>query len=247
MINITQYFKDNYDENDYYGYSFFYLKFLDDIPEYVYYDEEELIVDFKDMLDPVHEKEITIRKEDKFILMCFYFYKNGYIIEQFPKLFERPHKEKCYPDFMIKQIREYIMKERSDFSKKVSWEERRRLISNLKFIKNEMYDKDIEKIIKNITTGNSSFSDMKIDEKLMNIANAIEYLLKENNKYISIEFNNVKDIINDEKIKGFKHKFQCFRHSSKESIKERNNYSEKEKKTMIEYGIFIIKTMIQYI
>lgn len=246
MINITKFFKENYDEDDYYGYSFFHLKILDDIPEYVYYDDEELIMCFKDMLDPVNEKEITIRNEDKFILMCFYFYKNGYIIEQFPKLFERPHKEKSYPDFMITQIREYIMSERNDFSKKVSWDERRRLISNLKFIKKKFYDKDIDGIIKNITNGNRSFCDMTLNEQLMNISNTIEYLLKENGKYMVLEFENISDVINDDKIKYFRQKLQCFRHSSKDTIIERNNYSDKEKKSMIEYGIFIIKTIVLF-
>ena len=100
MINITKFFKDNFDENNYYGYSFSHLKYLDDVPEYTFFDIEDLISDFKDMLDPVNEKRITMTMQDKFILMCFYFNKNGYIIVQFPKLFERPHKEKSYPLFM---------------------------------------------------------------------------------------------------------------------------------------------------
>lgn len=246
MINITQYFKDNFDENNYYGYSFPHLKYLDDIPEYTYFDDEDLIMDFRDMLEPKNEKKITIRKADKFILMCFYLYKNGYIIEQFPKLFERPDKEKCYPDFMINQIREYIMRERGDYSNKVTWGERRKLINNLKFIKTEKYDKDIETIVKNITTDNRNFCDMPTNEKMMSIVNVLEYLLKDNDGYIILQFGNINDIINNEIIKQFRHKLQCFRHSSKESLKERERYSENEKQLLVDYGVFIIKTILLY-
>lgn len=100
--------------------------------------------------------------------------------------------------------------------------------------------KELDEIIKKISTRDAEFSEMAIDEKIKEICNILEYLLKEDKKFISLDYNEItvgflaeKDIIK------FRKKIQCFRHSSKESIEEREQYTEQQKKFMIEFGIII--------
>ena len=68
MINITDYFKENVENNDYYNYYFSVLKY-DNIKDYIYYDDKQLIEEFKELLCTLNDKNITLRLQDKFILM----------------------------------------------------------------------------------------------------------------------------------------------------------------------------------
>ena len=81
---------------------------------------------------------------------------------------------------------------------------------------------------------------MSTDEKIKEIINLIENLLKENGKYIKLDYKNIAlDVLNDDIITSFKKKIQCFRHSSEEAIKERQSFTENQKKFIIDYGIMI--------
>lgn len=246
MIDITEYFQNNAKENEYYGYKFPNL-FMNDTRHYEYYDEIDLINGFKNLINPSNENKITLILQDKYVLMCFYFYKNNYYIKQFPNLFKRP-SEKCLPHFMINDIRQYIMKERNDFENKVSWEERRNLINSLEFIKNEDYiiSEDMEKVIEDILNSESHFNELNDYDKLRSICDAIEYLLKKKNgKFKKINFNNVSDIIDNQFIEKYRKKIQCFRHASKNSLIERKKYSSNDKSILIKYGILIIEIIVE--
>ena len=77
-------------------------------------------------------------------------------------------------------------------------------------------------------------------KKIKEIINLIENLLKENGKYIKLDYKNIAlDVLNDDIITSFKKKIQCFRHSSEEAIKERQSFTENQKKFIIDYGIMI--------
>lgn len=65
MINITDYFKENVENNDYYNYYFSVLKY-DNIKDYIYYDDKQLIEEFKELLCTLNDKNITLRLQDKF-------------------------------------------------------------------------------------------------------------------------------------------------------------------------------------
>ena len=85
---------------------------------------------------------------------------------------------------------------------------------------------------------------MSTDEKLAEIANLIENMLKKDGKFLTIDYSLVCfDYINEETFKGYRHKLQCFRHSSDESIRERASFSDGQKAFLIDYGLVIIKAI----
>ena len=85
---------------------------------------------------------------------------------------------------------------------------------------------------------------MSTDEKLAEIANLIENLLKKDGKFLSIDYSLVCfDYINEANVKDYRNKLHCFRHSSDESIKERTHFSNEQKSFLIDYGLAIIKAI----
>lgn len=89
---------------------------------------------------------------------------------------------------------------------------------------------------------------MSLDEKLKEIGNLIENLLKKDKKYIKVNFSEItlgfideKDIIKLRKI------VHCFRHSSNDSLKERKSYTKTQKLFMVEYGITICNLTYSYL
>lgn len=99
---------------------------------------------------------------------------------------------------------------------------------------------ELEELIQKISTRNAQFYQMALDEKLKEIGNLIEYLLKKDNKFITLNYEyRSSGFIKESDVKNLRKKVQCFRHSSKKSIDERNTYTDEQKKFMVEYGIII--------
>jgi len=112
-------------------------------------------------------------------------------------------------------------------------------LSNQKEENISVYE-ELDDKIKAISTRNATFNQMVTDEKLKEIGNLIEYLLKDNGKFISLDYEtNSAGFLNESIVKELRKKIQCFRHSSKESIIERNSLNERQKEFMIEFGIVI--------
>lgn len=99
---------------------------------------------------------------------------------------------------------------------------------------------ELEDKIKTISTRNATFNQMATDEKLKEIGNLIEYLLKDNGKFITLDYKtNSAGFLSEEIVKDLRKKIQCFRHSSKESIIERKSFNKQQKEFMIEFGIVV--------
>lgn len=99
---------------------------------------------------------------------------------------------------------------------------------------------ELDNIIQKISTRNAQFKQMTIDEKLKELCNTLEYLLKRKNGFISLDYKEISvGFLNESDIISFRKKIQCFRHASEESIEERTRYTKKQKKFMIEFGIVI--------
>ena len=99
---------------------------------------------------------------------------------------------------------------------------------------------ELEELIPKISTRNAQFYQMPINEKLKEIGNLIEHLLKKDKKFITLNYEYISSgFIKESDVKNLRKKVQCFRHSSQESIEERNAYTYEQKKFMIEYGIVI--------
>lgn len=212
--------------------------------EFIIYDIDDAIEKFKSLCQPENECH---NKEEQcwFYLILFYLYKHGYIIEEFPRIIERPPEDSY--QFVNRDIRNKLIANGKDNNGTVRYSERRRFVANLTFKQNETYiaiDDSIERKFEEISTRQASFDKMSIDEKILEIANLIEHFLKKDDKFITLDYSKICfDYINEEIIKKYRKKIQCFRHSSEEALKEREEYSEVQKNFIIDYGLIILKVI----
>ncbi len=212
--------------------------------EFEVFDTEEAITKFKELC----QLEISNYDNEKkcwFYLVTYYLYKMGFEIKEFPRLLARPPMEPS--EFTYGQIRNRIIAEGNDDCGIVRYATRRVYIANLTFeqktdhieLANAIEQKFIE-----ISNRNASFDNMNIDEKLAEIANLIENLLKKDGKFVTIDYSSICcDFISNETVTRYRKKMQCFRHSSDESIAERSTFSEKQKSFLIDYGLTIVKAI----
>ncbi len=255
-MNLRKFYLDNVSKQEYY-YKFYEL--INDINksynvfegvvetdnyDFSVFDLEEAIEKFRYLCQPENESHDD---ENKcwFYLILFYLNKNGYIIREFPKLVERP-PENTY-EFVNRQIRNKIISQSDNFDGTVTWKERRMFVSKLKFVQDERYVEitaDIEAKFKEISNRQASFEDMSTDEKLAEIANLIEYLLKKDGKFLLLDYSQICfAYINDDMIKTYRHQLQCFRHSSPEAIIERSTFTEEQKIFLIDFGLSMLKVI----
>ncbi|WP_105177093.1 hypothetical protein [Clostridium cagae] len=140
-----------------------------------------------------------------------------------------------YEDYKFKNndLTEYDKKKISEIKKEME---------HLKFENDGSINIDIgvDELIQKISTRNAQFNEMAIDEKLKEIGNLIEYLLKNGKKFIRLDYDKISlGFIKEDDIKNLRKKVQCFRHSSRESILERQGYTENQKQFMVEFGVMI--------
>lgn len=99
---------------------------------------------------------------------------------------------------------------------------------------------DLDELFQMISTRQASFMEMAIDERLKEIGNLIEYLLKQDGKYIKLNYDCITlGFLNESHVKDLRGKIQCFRHSTHASLEERKGYTKNQKQFMIEFGITI--------
>lgn len=74
-----------------------------------------------------------------------------------------------------------------------------------------------------ISNRQASFNSMSTDEKLAEIADLIENLLKKNGKFITPDYPRICfDYISNDTVTSYRKKMYCFRHATYEAILERN-------------------------
>ena len=99
-----------------------------------------------------------------------------------------------------------------------------------------------------ISTRQASFNCMHTDEKIAEIANLIENMLKQDGKFITPEYEKVCcGFIDDTIVKNYRKQMQCFRHCTDEAIAERKTYSEEQKAFLVDYGLTIVKAIHELI
>ena len=85
---------------------------------------------------------------------------------------------------------------------------------------------------------------MTLDEKIAEIANLIENMLKREGTFIALDYSKVcSGFITDDVVKNYRKKMQCFRHCSGEALEERKAYSEEQKNFFVDYGLTIVKAI----
>lgn len=255
-MDLRKFYLDNVSEQEYY-YTFHDLvenvnceySFLDNFEETENYqflidDINDAIEKFKYLCQPENEIHST---EDKcwFYLILFYLKKGGYVIKEFPRLVEHPPKETY--DFVNKEVRNRLIAEGKDDNGTVRYAARRTFIAQLTFVQKENYvelEEVIEKKFKKISNRQANFQEMSTEEKLAEIANLIEHMLKKDGKFLSLDYDKISfDFIDEEAIKKYRKKIQCFRHSSRDSISERESFTKEQKNFLIDYGLTIIKVI----
>lgn len=207
------------------------------------FDIEEAILKFRELCQP----DVSFTDENKcwFYLITYYLHKMGYEIKEFPRLLARPPVNPG--DFTYGNIRNRIIAQGGDDHGTVRYATRRTFVANLTFeLKTnhiKVTDTINQKFIE-ISNRQSSFNNMSTDEKLAEIANLIENMLKKDGNFITIDYSTVCfTYINDDTVKNFRHQLQCFRHSSDAAIRERASFSDKQKAFLIDFGLVIIKAI----
>ena len=211
--------------------------------EFYVYDAEEAITKFRELCQP----EVTFDKEKKcwFYLITYYLFKNGYEIKEFPRLLARPPVEPA--DFTYTDIRKRLIAQGDDDNGTVRYATRRTFVASLRFEQKTSHvqiDDAIDQKFIEISNRNASFNNMSIDEQLAEIANLIEHMLKQNGKFVSLDYSSVCfNYLDETDITRYRKKMHCFRHSTAEAIAERKQYSDEQKSFFVDYGLTIVKVI----
>lgn len=217
-----------------------------EIDDYTFevFDVEEAITKFRELCQP----EMNFgNSENKcwFYLITYYLYKMGYEIKEFPRVLARPPVDPI--DFTYGDIRNRIISKGEDVNGTVRYATRRAFVSGLTFELKSNHigiDNSIDQKFIEISNRQASFNNMSTDEKLSEIANLIENMLKKNGHFIKPDYSSICfDYISDETVTSYRKKMQCFRHASSEAIAERSSYSEEQKNFFIDFGLTIIKVI----
>lgn len=247
MICIYDYYSKNIKED-----SFYYFTFNNDIEsyfifndDYKYFDEKELINRFRLLTYPANDYSEDENME--FILICFYLNNQGYYIEQFPNFLERPTN---VGSFSL-EMREYILSQ-GNSNGVVPWAERRLLSNSLIFSRNDIPNisitEDLNELFKKISNRNADFIAMTNNEKLGEINNVIENILKINEKWEDIDYQTESfDFLSNDIVMQYRKLIHCFRHGAENSIEERNNFTDQQKDFLINYGITICELVLNVI
>lgn len=208
------------------------------------FDVEEAITKFRELCQP----EVSFDDSEKkcwFYLVTYYLFKLGYVIKEFPRLLAHPPTDPS--EFTYRQIRNKIIADGNDENGTVRYAMRRKYIANLSFeLRSEHIEleESVEQKFKDISNRSASFNTMSTDEKLAEIANLLENMLKKNGQFVSLDYSSVCfDYVTNDMIKNYRKKMQCFRHSTEEAIAERDTLTENQKGFLIDYGLTIVNAI----
>lgn len=208
------------------------------------FDIEEAISKFRDLCQPEVSFDNNVKK-CWFYLVTYYLYKAGYEIKEFPRLLSRPPVDPS--SFTYVDIRNKIIAQGDDDNGTVRYATRRAFVAGLTFELKSNYigiDNSIDQKFIEISNRQASFNNMSTDEKLSEIANLIENILKKNGRYITPDYSSICfDYISNETVTSYRKKMHCFRHATDEAIAERNSYSEEQKNFFVDFGLTIIKVI----
>lgn len=241
MIDLYEYYKKNKKKDSYYYFNFnskLEIYFLFNDNDYIFYDDDQLISRLKVLSYP--SNEYTESEEIECILISFYLNDNNYYIDLFPNFLERPTG---LSSFSL-SIREYIIEKEKAYGQTITWASRRNLAASMKFLKksNSVVDvsQNLNGIFKKISNRNADYIAMSDDEKLAEINNVIENLLKVNDKWKTIDYKTETfDFLSDDNIIKYRKLIHCFRHGAKDAIDERRKITNNQKIFLINYGTTI--------
>lgn len=208
------------------------------------FDVEDAITKFKELCEP-NENFSSNESRCWFYLITYYLDKTGYLIKEFPSILARPPLE---PDkFTYGDIRNRIIAQGGDDNGTVTYAKRRTFVAGLTFELNLNHigiDTCIDNKFIEVSNRQASFNNMSIDEKLSEIANLIENMIKKDGQFITIDYSSICfEYISNGTVKRYRKQMQCFRHATDEAIAERNLYSEEQKHFFVDFGLTIVKVI----
>ena len=258
MLDLRQYYLDNITEDDVY-YKFYQLVETIDIwyscglpvpkvkrrkVSFAIRNTDEAINKFREFCQPERKFE---NDEEKcwFYIVSYYLKMQGYYIEQFPNVLNSP------PDSPIKftniEIRNWANAHKLDNGGIIRYSTRRKIVADLKFKRAMEFiepGNSLKALFNKISTNDISFQQKNIDEKIREIANLIENLLKENKKFLALDYDEIAfGYITNESIKKFRRQIQCFRHATEETLMERKQFTDNQKGFLVDYGTVILKVI----
>lgn len=206
------------------------------------FDDEEAITKFRELCQP----EVNFSgNENKcwFYLITYYLHKAGYTITEFPRLLSRPPVDPS--EFTYTEVRNRIISQGGDDNGTVRYATRRAFIANLTFDRKANHigiDDSLNRKFVEISTRQATFTNMSTDEKLAEIANVIEHLLKKpNGKFITLDYSNLCfGYVTNEMVTDYRKKMHCFRHGTVDALSERKSYSADQKNFFVNYGLTIL-------
>lgn len=235
MIYLIDFYLNNIKNGEYY-YKFYNkiqaIKTMNDSIDYCVMDVNDAINRYIQLIQPRNDYS---KDEEEFIVLSFFLNHSGVYIEQHPDVIARPVG---LQEFAYDTIRQKIG------GSPVPWADRRTYINSLIFCRKDrlINDEIVTSIVESIATSSNSFEVMSDDEKLENINNAIEYLLKDK-KYQTDDEKLFLGLISNNQIKSYREKLHCFRHASKSALTERNSFTKTEKMFLVNYGVTIIAAL----
>lgn len=255
MINLLDFYFDNIKKEEYHYRFYELLKNLyienmlseEDNParwKFDVYDPIEALRKIVDLCEP-SINDYTIEDKCLFYTSCYYIHRSGYRIKQFPDIVSRPYENPFeFTSEAIKNKLTYIGK---NDGYKVPWAARRAFASEFELERTPgrtFKDFALDEKFREISNRSASFSEMETDEKIAELNNMIEHLLKKDGEYPELDCSSIAfSFIDYEKIKEYRNITHCFRHKSENAINEKNNYTDLQKEFLIEYGIIIVTTI----
>lgn len=251
-MDLVQFFEENYieGENGYYDNFYFTLyTAFQGILNFSVNDIDDLISNWKSLLYP--SKFDDDDGEVFYGLLSFWLYKNGYHIEEHPNIFSKLKSRSEVSNNDLKNATQLKFGANGQAGG-VAWKDRRIYIDSLVVKKSNesliSLDADLESIISLVSSRNSKFESMEINEKLANIRNAFENIGKINGKYLQIPFDSLtNNFITPKQVLDFQSELQCFRHGEVTMIAKRDSYSYEQKQFFVDFGLTILKLAHLYI
>ncbi len=198
-----------------------------------YIDDKQVINEWKSCLYPSSislVSEIEFEKA-KYYLLSYYLWSEGYYIKEFPFELESTSGLTNFADRVLYD--ETARQHGRDAKGNVKWKHRRLLIDSLTVIKKDTIitiEKQVDELIKNISTRSAKFEHMTTDEKLENIRNAYDHLIRLYGGFDKIDYHKIfMSFIEDSNLKDFSKRLHAFRHADASALAERAVYTDQEK------------------
>ena len=263
MIDLRKYFLDDVGEDDYYWRFRSLVEGINtawnvsygaiDVPDdkrcdFEVFDEEEAVEKFRFLCRPENE---PVRDEAKcwFYMVAYYLHRLGYMIEEFPRVLERPPADPV--DFVYGEIRQKAFADGLNDGNTITYAVRRQIVHDMKFAKKASaigVGDDLDRRIQMISSCNAAFHEMVVDEKLEMLANLIENLLKVDDRFVSVDYQSAMlGFVDEDNVKGYRKTLQCYRHTSNGAIAERAGFTDDQKEFLIDYGVTVCKALAKLV